>query len=66
MNSTEKYTEASDMQRRDAREVIEEFTDELKKMQGSCIDIGCGPGTVTKELILPKLGCDANVVGRSS
>lgn len=58
-----KYCEAHDLQRRDASEVIEEFADELAMMHGRCIDIGCGPGHVTKEIILPKLPNDAVVVG---
>ncbi|XP_034950566.1 juvenile hormone acid O-methyltransferase [Chelonus insularis] len=58
-----RYTEAFDVQRRDANEVIEEFADELAVMHGKCIDIGCGPGHITKELILPKLPTDSIVVG---
>ena len=52
-----------DMQRRDAADVIEEFADEISRMRGTCLDIGCGPGTVT-ELVMPMLPPDAKVVGK--
>lgn len=65
MDTVEEYMEAHDMQRQDALEVIEEFSDEIAKMRGKCIDIGCGPGSVTRQLLLPKLPADASVVGKS-
>lgn len=64
MNGVKSYAEAHDLQTRDAADVIEEFSDEILGMRGRCIDIGCGPGTVTRELFMPRLPADASVVGK--
>ncbi|KZC09774.1 PREDICTED: juvenile hormone acid O-methyltransferase [Dufourea novaeangliae] len=63
MYMAEEYANASRFQYRDALEVIEEFGNELSEMNGKCIDIGCGPGSVTKNLLLPRLAPGAEVVG---
>ena len=60
----EEYVNASTMQHRDAFDFVEEFAKEMSEMKGKCIDIGCGPGDVTKELILPKLSPNAELVGK--
>ncbi|OXU24821.1 hypothetical protein TSAR_005469 [Trichomalopsis sarcophagae] len=63
MDLVGEYIEAHDMQIQDALDVIEEFSDEIAKMHGQCIDIGCGPGSVTRRLLLPKLPTNTSVVG---
>ncbi|XP_034173702.1 juvenile hormone acid methyltransferase isoform X1 [Osmia lignaria lignaria] len=63
MYMVEEYENASKSQYRDALEIIEEFEKEMSEMKGKCIDIGCGPGDVTKRLILPRLSSDAVLVG---
>lgn len=64
MEMVEDYvSEGSTMQRRDAQEVVDEFSFELSKMRGRCLDIGSGPGDITKEMLLPILPHDAEVVG---
>ncbi|CAK9830243.1 Juvenile hormone acid O-methyltransferase [Anthophora retusa] len=63
MYMVKEYANASKIQYRDALDVIEEFEKELSEMKGKCIDIGCGPGDVTKRLILPRLSPDAELVG---
>ncbi|KAJ8669366.1 hypothetical protein QAD02_000625 [Eretmocerus hayati] len=63
MNRVNTYLEAHDLQSRDIRDVIDEFCDEISKMEGTCIDIGCGPGTITKEVFMPKLPKETLVVG---
>ncbi|XP_012521864.1 juvenile hormone acid O-methyltransferase isoform X2 [Monomorium pharaonis] len=64
MDMVEDYvSEGSIMQRRDAQDVLEEFNCELSKMRGRCLDIGSGPGEITKEMLLPLLPNDAEVVG---
>ncbi|RLU22285.1 hypothetical protein DMN91_004563 [Ooceraea biroi] len=62
MDMVDEYVDASSMQHRDAQDVLEEFSYELSKMRGRCIDIGCGPGDITEEM-LRMLPHDAKVVG---
>jgi len=45
-------------------ELINEFTEELTKMSGKCMDIGCGPGFATKKLLLPALHENAKMIGK--
>lgn len=64
MNALKEYLGAHEMQTRDAINVVDEFSDEISKMHGRCIDLGCGPGTVTRNIIIPKLPHDATVIGK--
>ena len=64
-SNVEEYARSSDLQYEDSSDIIEEFSDEIATMHGRCIDIGCGPGKVTNNLILPKLPLDATIVGES-
>jgi hypothetical protein len=34
------------------------------KMSGKCMNIGCGPGYATKEILLPVLHENAKVIGK--
>lgn len=52
------------MQRESAKDVIAEFSSELSMIRGKCMDLGCGPGDVTKELLIPRLQNDVAVVGK--
>ncbi|KAK2580687.1 hypothetical protein KPH14_007785 [Odynerus spinipes] len=63
MERVEEYLNANKLQYRDTSEIVEEFDKEIGEMRGRCVDIGCGPGDVTTELILPKLPRDALLVG---
>ncbi|KOX75329.1 hypothetical protein WN51_13199 [Melipona quadrifasciata] len=63
MNMVEEYVNASTSQYRDAFDLIEEFKKEISEMKGKCIDIGCGPGDVSRRLVLPKLSPEAELVG---
>lgn len=63
MDSVKEYLEAHEVQTRDAINFVEEFSDEISFMRGRCIDLGCGPATVTRNIIMPKLPLDATVVG---
>ncbi|XP_011871884.1 PREDICTED: uncharacterized protein LOC105564253 [Vollenhovia emeryi] len=64
METAEDYVNGgSIMQRRDVQDFVEEFDYEMSKMGGRCLDIGSGPGDITKELILPLLSNDAEIVG---
>lgn len=64
MYMAEEYENASSFQYQDALDVIEEFGKEISEMKGKCIDIGCGPGNVTKTLLLPNLAPEVEVVGK--
>ena len=64
MDSVEEYIKAHKLQTRDAADIIEEFSDEIYQMQGRCIDIGCGPGTLSKNLILHKLHPESVLIGK--
>lgn len=56
MENAELYSSANGMQKRDAEEVISEFCDKLKWSEDArVLDIGCGSGEVTAEILLPRL-----------
>ncbi|XP_043266532.1 juvenile hormone acid O-methyltransferase [Venturia canescens] len=63
MENVNEYAVSNDLQRRDALDTIEEFADEIASMHGRCLDIGCGPGIATKDIILPRLPSDAVLTG---
>ncbi|XP_076628284.1 juvenile hormone acid methyltransferase [Colletes latitarsis] len=63
MFMAEEYVNASKVQYQDAMDIIEEFDKEISETKGKCIDVGCGPGEVTKRLLLPKLPSGVEVVG---
>jgi len=58
------YVSNNKLQREKAINLIEEFKEDLKNISGKCMDIGCGPGDVTKEIILPALHPNAVVIGK--
>ncbi|XP_029170595.1 juvenile hormone acid O-methyltransferase-like [Nylanderia fulva] len=53
----------NDIHKRLASYVIDEYDENLKLMSGSCIDIDCGLGDVTNNILLPALGPKATVIG---
>ncbi|XP_014213273.1 juvenile hormone acid O-methyltransferase-like [Copidosoma floridanum] len=62
-NNVKEYIDANDIQTRDDTDLIEEFSDELAKMTGKCIDIGCGPALVARNLLMPRMPADVHIVG---
>ncbi|XP_014482174.1 PREDICTED: juvenile hormone acid O-methyltransferase-like, partial [Dinoponera quadriceps] len=42
---------------------IDEFDEELKHMSGKCMDVGCGPGSTTRYMLLLALDPKAVLIG---
>ncbi|KAG5674679.1 hypothetical protein PVAND_004631 [Polypedilum vanderplanki] len=67
MNNANLYKKSNVLQKRDAKEIIEEFSSIFNwKWDGSSdalLDIGCGSGDVLYELILPKIPINIEVIG---
>lgn len=58
------YDSCNKLQRRHVSELVEEFADELMTTSGKCMDIGCGSGNITKNILLPALAPDATMIGK--
>ncbi|TGZ49823.1 putative methyltransferase, partial [Temnothorax longispinosus] len=43
--------------------ILDEFSENLKDVRGKCMDVGCGPGDITKDFLLPSLGSNAQIIG---
>lgn len=66
MNNANLYKKSNVLQRRDAKEIIEEFSNLFNwhwDGSDSLLDIGCGAGDVLVELLLPKIPINTKVVG---
>ncbi|XP_011878404.1 PREDICTED: probable polyketide synthase 40 isoform X2 [Vollenhovia emeryi] len=63
MESPKIYNEGNKIQKRIISSVIEEYTENLMNVRGKCMDIGCGPGDITKDILLPSLGSSAQIIG---
>ncbi|XP_023245717.1 juvenile hormone acid O-methyltransferase-like [Copidosoma floridanum] len=63
MNDVKGYMEAHELAAHEDADLIEEFSDELAKMTGKCIDIGCGPASVTRKLLMPRLPPNVHIIG---
>lgn len=45
--------------------LLKEYSNKIKIMGGACMDIGCGPGDVTTEILLPALHQSARLIGKN-
>lgn len=65
MNNAKLYKKSNSLQKRDAQEIMDEFSHLFKDdAQMTLLDIGCGAGDVLVEVILPRLHSKAlEVVG---
>ncbi|XP_020278696.1 juvenile hormone acid O-methyltransferase-like [Pseudomyrmex gracilis] len=59
----QEYLNRSITQRNNIKNLISEFKNELKVKSGKCMDVGCGPGNSTFELLLPALHPNATLIG---
>lgn len=58
------YSEFDKVQKNRISSIIEEFSEDLINIRGKCMDIGCGPGDITKDFLLPSLGSNAQIIGK--
>ncbi|XP_025269751.1 juvenile hormone acid O-methyltransferase-like [Camponotus floridanus] len=62
MNAKE-YASCNDVQKQHVLNLIDEFEEDIAQMSGKCMDIGCGPGDITKNILLPALNSNAVIIG---
>ncbi|CAL1678262.1 unnamed protein product [Lasius platythorax] len=62
MINPEQYV-SNNVCKRNVSLVINEFAKELKNISGKCMDVGCGPGDVTRDVLLPVLNSKATIIG---
>ncbi|XP_025269749.1 juvenile hormone acid O-methyltransferase [Camponotus floridanus] len=62
MNAKE-YASCDDLQKLRVLNIIDEFEEDIAQMSGKCMDIGCGPGDITKNILLPALNPNAEITG---
>jgi juvenile hormone acid methyltransferase len=58
------YASSNDQQRKNVLHLIDEFSEDLIKICGKCMDIGCGPGDITNNILLPSLDQNAVIIGK--
>ncbi|XP_011313412.1 uncharacterized protein [Fopius arisanus] len=63
MNQPKEYAATNATQIRNILELIGQFSEEFRNMNGHIIDIGCGPGNTTRDILVPCVGRDAVIVG---
>lgn len=59
-----RYTQANKITHSRVQYLLDEFEEELIHMSGKCMDIGCGPGDLTRYILLPTLDPKAVVIGK--
>ena len=64
MANPTKYISSNEMQKRAVSIVIKEFTKDLKNISGICMDVGCGPGDITNNILLPSLDSNSVIIGK--
>lgn len=64
MENPTEYVSSDNVQQHNATRFIDEYSDDLKTMSGKCMDIGCGPGDITKNILLPALPASATIIGK--
>ena len=64
MENPKIYREFDKVQKIRISSIIEEFGEDLMNIRGKCMDIGCGPGDITKDFLLPSLDSNAQIIGK--
>lgn len=64
MTSPKVYSASDAVQKCRVASIIEEFAENLMKICGKSMDVGCGPGDITKNFLLPALGSNAQLIGK--
>jgi len=64
MASPKDYSTSNKVQRYKIWAIIEEFADNLMKINGKCMDIGCGPGDTTKDFLLSSINSNGQIIGK--
>ncbi|XP_018377981.1 PREDICTED: juvenile hormone acid O-methyltransferase-like [Trachymyrmex cornetzi] len=62
MNPAE-HASFNEIQKRGVSIAIKEFAKDLKSISGTCMDVGCGPGDITNNMLLPSLDSNAVMIG---
>ncbi|CAL1678265.1 unnamed protein product [Lasius platythorax] len=63
MVNPEQYVSFDNICKNNASHIINEFAKDLKNISGKCMDIGCGPGDITRDVLLPVLNSKATMIG---
>lgn len=60
------YVSNDKLQREKVLALIDEFYEDLKNIPGKCMDIGCGPGDITNDIILPVFSPNTVITGKKT
>ncbi|CAL1689760.1 unnamed protein product [Lasius platythorax] len=63
MVNPEQYVSLDNMSKRNVSHIINEFAKDLKNISGKCMDVGCGPGDITRDILLSALNSKATMIG---
>ncbi|CAL1678715.1 unnamed protein product [Lasius platythorax] len=63
MVNPEQYVSFDKMCKSNVSHIISEFAKDLKNISGKCMDVGCGPGDITRDILLPVLNSKATIIG---
>lgn len=58
------YTKVNNASQESVACLINEFEDKLINIFGKCMDVGCGPGDITRNILLPALDPKAIMIGK--
>lgn len=60
------YVSNNKLLREKVLKVVDEFGEALKNISGKCMDVSCGSGDITNDIILPALDPNAVVIGKET